>query len=110
MSATAVDGHGELVEQLDLLVREAVRRQGVDPQRDAPSSAASPRASSATTTSAASPARRRRFPTRRRSSGELVARVSGFGPLQPFLDDPRSRRSGSTTRRGCSSPGTGATS
>jgi type IV secretory pathway ATPase VirB11/archaellum biosynthesis ATPase len=20
--------------------------------------------------------------------GELVARVSGFGPLQPFLDDP----------------------
>jgi pilus assembly protein CpaF len=36
MSATAVDGHGELVEQLDLLVREAVRRQGVDPQRDAP--------------------------------------------------------------------------
>ena len=39
--------------------------------------------------------------------GELVARVSGFGPLQRYLDDPRSRRSGSTTRAGSSSPGNG---
>ncbi len=37
--------------------------------------------------------------------------VAGFGPLQPLLDDPTpSRRSGSTNRDGCSSPGTGAPS
>ena len=92
MSATALEGqdhaHTELVDQLDLLVREAVRRQGVDPQRDAPvvrriaegvvrdhderslTGAVAPVADAAAVV------------------GELVARVSGFGPLQPYLDDP----------------------
>lgn len=50
-----------LVEALDASVREVVRREGVDPQRDAPVAAI---------------------------VGELVAGVSGFGPLQPYLDDP----------------------
>ena len=88
MSATAVDGQGELVDQLGLLVRDEVRRQGVDPQRDAPvvrriaegvvrdhderslTGVVVPVADAAAVV------------------GELVARVSGFGPLQPFLDDP----------------------
>lgn len=34
MPGTALEGQGGLVDQLDQLVREAVRRQGVDPQRD----------------------------------------------------------------------------
>ena len=32
--------------------------------------------------------------------------LAGFGPLQRFLDDRRSRRSGSTSPGGSSSPGT----
>ena len=79
---------GALVESLDARVREVVRREGVDPQRD--------------------PGLVRRIAESvvrdhdERSLtgavvgvrdveavvGELVARVSGFGPLQPFLDDP----------------------
>ncbi len=45
-----LDAHAELVELLDAHVREAVRREGIDPQAVV---------------------------------GELVARVSDFGPLQP---------------------------
>ena len=88
MSATAVDGHGELVEQLDLLVREAVRRQGVDPQRDAPvvrriAEGVVRDHDERSLTGAVAP-----VPDAAAVVGELVARVSGFGPLQPFLDDP----------------------
>jgi pilus assembly protein CpaF len=88
MSATAVDGHGELVEQLDLLVREAVRRQGVDPQRDAPvvrriAEGVVRDHDERSLTGAVVP-----VPDAAAVVGELVARVSGFGPLQPFLDDP----------------------
>ena len=88
MSATAVDGHGELVEQLDLLVREAVRRQGVDPQRDAPvvrriAEGVVRDHDERSLTGAVTP-----VPDAAAVVGELVARVSGFGPLQPFLDDP----------------------
>src|SRR5690348_6219432 len=86
MSTT--DAHAELVESLDQQVRAAVRREGVDPQRDAIlvrriaetvvrdhderslTGAVGPVADVDTVV------------------GELVARVSGFGPLQPFLDDP----------------------
>ena len=35
MSVLAADAHAELVETLDQRVREAVRREGVDPQREA---------------------------------------------------------------------------
>ena len=88
MSATAVDGHGELVEQLDLLVREAVRRQGVDPQHDAPvvrriAEGVVRDHDERSLTGAVSP-----VSDAAAVVGELVARVSGFGPLQPFLDDP----------------------
>ena len=88
MSATAVDGHGELVEQLDQQVREAVRREGVDPQRDAPvvrriAEGVVRDHDERSLTGAVAP-----VPDAAAVVGELVARVSGFGPLQPFLDDP----------------------
>lgn len=80
--------HDDLVERLDAQVRERVRREGVDPQREALvvrrivedvvrdhddlslTGAVAPIADDGAMV------------------GELVARVSGFGPLQPFLDDP----------------------
>jgi pilus assembly protein CpaF len=88
VSVIATDAHVDLVETLDLRVREAVRREGVDPQCD--------------------PTVVRRLaedvvrahddrsltglvaPVSDVDSmvGELVARVSGVGPLQQFLDDP----------------------
>ena len=80
--------HVELVETLDQHVRELVRREGVDPQRDAPlvrriaeGVVRDHHDLSLTGTVA---------PVADIDSvvGELVARVSGFGALQPFLDDP----------------------
>lgn len=88
MTLTYADAHGELIETLDADLRAAVRGEGVDPQRDA--------------------ALVRRLATqvvgehdRRSLTGvvhpvqdhdavvdELVARVSGFGALQKYLDDP----------------------
>jgi pilus assembly protein CpaF len=79
---------GELVDELDRQVRGLVRSEGVDPQRDA------------------GLVRRivedvvREHDQRSLTGvvapvgdvdalvGTLLARVSGFGPLQPFLDDP----------------------
>ena len=77
-----------VVERLDHEVRERVRRDGVDPQRD--SSVVrriaeavvrdhDERSLTGAVVALADPAA---------IVGELVARVSGFGPLQPFLDDP----------------------
>jgi pilus assembly protein CpaF len=88
MSLTYADAYGELIESLDADVRAAVRAEGVDPQRDA--------------------GLVRRLAVRvvgdhdlRSLTGvvapvedsdavveELVARVSGFGALQRYLDDP----------------------
>ena len=88
MSATAVDAHAQLVEQLDQRVREQVRRQGVDPQRDAPvvrriaETVVRDHDERSLTGMVAA------LPDAAAVVGELVARVSGFGPLQPFLDDP----------------------
>ncbi|MBB3041138.1 ATPase, T2SS/T4P/T4SS family [Nocardioides soli] len=80
--------HGELVERLDLQVRELVRREGVDPQHDpllvrriAEGVVRDHDERSLTGVVAA-------VPDVGAMVGELVARVSGFGPLQPFLDDP----------------------
>ncbi len=88
MSAIAVDSHAELVEQLDQRVREAVRVQGVDPQRDAPvvrriAETVVRDHDERSLTGVVAP-----VPDAAAVVGELVARVSGFGPLQPFLDDP----------------------
>ncbi|GAA2017419.1 CpaF family protein [Nocardioides kribbensis] len=80
--------HDELVERLDVDVRSLVRREGVDPQLD---SAVVRRIAEGVVrdhderslTGAVAP-----VADVEALVGELVARVSGFGPLQPFLDDP----------------------
>jgi pilus assembly protein CpaF len=91
MSVVATDAHGgarPLVETLDARVREAVRREGVDPQRDALvvrrlAEAVVRAHDERSLTGVVAP-----VADAEAMVGELVARVSGFGPLQPFLDDP----------------------
>ncbi|MCD4525226.1 Flp pilus assembly complex ATPase component TadA [Nocardioides sp. cx-173] len=85
---TQSDAHGALVDQLDEHVRALVRREGVDPQRDAvvvrriAESVVREHDERSLTGQVAPVADVGAV------VGELVARVSGFGPLQPFLDDP----------------------
>ena len=86
MSVT--DAHAQLVESLDQRVREVVRREGVDPQRDASlvrriAQGIVQDHDTYSLTGAVAP-----LADPDSVVGELVARVSGFGPLQPFLDDP----------------------
>jgi pilus assembly protein CpaF len=88
VSVVASDAHADLVESLDQRVREAVRREGVDPQRDAPvvrrlAEAVVRAHDERSLTGVVAP-----VSDVDSMIGELVARVSGFGPLQPFLDDP----------------------
>lgn len=88
MTATFSDTHGELIEQLDARVREVVRREGVDPQRDNGvvrriAEAVVEAHDQHSLTGAVAP-----VPDSRGVVNELVARVAGFGALQPFLDDP----------------------
>ena len=88
MTVIAPDAHDQLVESLDLLLREAVRREGVDPQRDAGvvrrlAEAVVGAHDERSLTGAVAP-----VSDADSMVGELVARVSGFGPLQQFLDDP----------------------
>jgi pilus assembly protein CpaF len=78
----------ELVEQLDAHVRAVVRREGVDPQSDAGvvrriAESVVRDHDERSLTGVVAP-----VPDAQAVVGELVARVSGFGPLQPFLDDP----------------------
>ncbi|MFL6003840.1 MAG: CpaF family protein [Nocardioides sp.] len=85
---TLTDAHAELVDQLDQSVRERVRREGVDPQRDAGvvrriAEGVVSDHDERSLTGAVIP-----VPNPESVVRELVARVSGFGPLQPFLDDP----------------------
>ena len=82
----AVDGG--LVDQLDEHVRELVRREGVDPQRDTDvvrriAHSVVHAHDERSLTGAVSP-----VGDVDSVVGELMARVSGFGPLQPLLDDP----------------------
>lgn len=79
--------HDELVERLDQQVRELVRREGVDPQREPAlvrriAESVVRQHDDRSLTGAVAP-----VPDVGAMVGELVARVSGFGPLQPFLDD-----------------------
>ena len=88
MTITRQDSHGELVEMLDGQVRERVRADGVDPQRDAGlvrriAEDVVRRHDERSLTGAVVP-----VADPDGVVGELIARVSGFGPLQPFLDDP----------------------
>ena len=88
MSLTYADPHGDLVEELDAQLRAAVRRDGIDPQRDASQVRAlaarvvadhDQRSLTGVVASLADPDE---------VVDELVARVAGFGPLQGYLDDP----------------------
>jgi pilus assembly protein CpaF len=88
LSVVAADAHADLVESLDQRVREAVRREGVDPQRDALvvrrlAEAVVLAHDERSLTGVVAP-----VSDVDSMVGELVARVSGFGPLQQFLDDP----------------------
>ena len=78
----------DVVEVLDQHVRELVRQEGVDPQRDARlvrriAEGVVRERHDRSLTGAVAP-----VPDIDAVVGELVARVSGFGALQPFLDDP----------------------
>jgi len=87
-AATPLPGHADLVEALDAEVRAEVRRAGVDPQREpdrvrAIAEAAVRAHDDLSLTGAVLPVA---DPVG--LVGEVVARVAGFGPLQPLLDDP----------------------
>jgi pilus assembly protein CpaF len=77
-----------LVDTLDAQVRAAVRRDGVDPQREVHlvrsiAEQVVRAHDERSLTGAVTP-----VPDATGVVGELVARVSGFGALQPYLDDP----------------------
>jgi pilus assembly protein CpaF len=82
------DARAALVETLDAQVRDHVRREGVDPQRDALvvrriAEGVVRDHDQRSLSGIVAP-----VPDVDSVVGELVARVSGFGPLQPFLEDP----------------------
>ncbi len=84
----ATDTHAELIEQLDAQVRQIVRTDALDPQRDAVlvrriAEDVVRGHDDLSLTGAVAP-----VADVDSVVGELVARVSGFGPLQPLLDDP----------------------
>lgn len=77
-----------VVDALDAVVREAVRGQGIDPQRD---TAAVRRLAEGAVRdhderSLTGAVQRLADPSA--VVAEVVARIAGFGPLQPLLDDP----------------------
>jgi pilus assembly protein CpaF len=88
MSVTLADAYDEVVEVLDAELREAVRRDGVDPQREVDlvrglALRLVTDHNQRSLTGAVVPVRDERAVVE-----ELVARVAGFGPLQRYLDDP----------------------
>ena len=87
MSLTYADAHGDLIETLDADLRAVVRAEGVDPQRDAPvvrrlASRVVGDHDQRSLTGAVLPVLDHDAVVE-----ELVARVSGFGALQRYLDD-----------------------
>jgi pilus assembly protein CpaF len=88
MVVAYADAHGALVELLDARVRERIRADGVDPQEETAlvrriAEEAVRAHDERSLTGQVVP-----VPDPQWMVGELVARVAGFGPLQPFLDDP----------------------
>jgi pilus assembly protein CpaF len=88
MELTYADVHGELLEGLDSQLREAVRREGIDPQRDIALVRTLAEQLLAdhdrrSLTGAVAP-----VGDHEEVVSELLARVSGFGALQRYLDDP----------------------
>jgi pilus assembly protein CpaF len=88
MSLIYADSEGELVELLDSQLRDAVRLDGIDPQRDSAlvrqiAERVVGEHDQRSLTGAVSP-----VADHDAVIEELVARVSGFGALQRYLDDP----------------------
>jgi pilus assembly protein CpaF len=88
LDLTCADVHGELLESLDSQLREAVRREGIDPQRDTTHVRALAERLLAehdqrSLTGAVAP-----VADQAEVVAELLARVSGFGALQRYLEDP----------------------
>ena len=88
MSLTYADAHGDLIETLDAELRSAVRAEGVDPQRDASlvrrlAGQVVGDHDQRSLTGAVLP-----VDDHDGVVEELVSRVSGFGALQRYLDDP----------------------
>ena len=88
MSLTYAESHGELVETLDATLRTAVRAEGVDPQRDSVlvrrlAARVVADHDHRSLTGVVAPVEDHEAVV-----DELVARVSGFGALQRYLDDP----------------------
>ncbi|MGN6132471.1 MAG: ATPase, T2SS/T4P/T4SS family, partial [Nocardioidaceae bacterium] len=88
MSLTHLDTRGDLLESLDAQLRAAVRRDGIDPQRDSVLvrrlaervvAEHDQRSLTGEVVPVDDPAA---------TVEELVARVAGFGPLQRYLEDP----------------------
>lgn len=82
------ESHSALLDQLDAQVRSVVRHEGVDPQREPAlvrriAESVVREHDERSLTGAVAP-----VPDAKATVGELIARVSGFGPLQPFLEDP----------------------
>src|SRR3954466_9978401 len=89
MSLTYADVHGDLIEALDADLRAVVRAEGVDPQRDAGvvrrlAGQVVGEHDQRSLTGAVPPVHDHDAVVE-----ELVARVSGFGALQRYLDDPQ---------------------
>jgi pilus assembly protein CpaF len=88
MSLTYADSHTDVLESLDAALRSAVRTEGVDPQRDA---AVVRRLAGQVVAEHDQRSLSGVVPPvgdAEAAVDELVARVSGFGPLQRYLDDP----------------------
>lgn len=88
MSSTYADAQASLVDTLDLRVRELVRRNGLDPQSDAGTVRQIAEDVVRDHDERSLTGQVTRVPDPQGMVGEIVARVSGFGPLQPYLDDP----------------------
>jgi pilus assembly protein CpaF len=88
MSLTYADAHSDLIETLDADLRAVVRAEGVDPQRD--SSLVRRLAGRVVADHDQRSLTGAVLPVEDQDAvvEELVARVSGFGPLQRYLDDP----------------------
>lgn len=87
MTATRHD-HLPLVDRLDELVRASVRREGVDPQREVDVVRRIAEGVVLSHDERSLTGAVESVPDPGAMVGELVARLSGFGPLQPLLDDP----------------------
>jgi len=87
MGLIQLSSSSDVVEGLDRLVRERVRSEAVDPQGDTRlvrtiTEAVVRDHDERSLTGVVAP-----LADPEAVVGELVARVSGFGPLQPYLDD-----------------------